>query len=174
MQASRSLWIKMEWTALPVYLATRQSAEGWKGETGKREKNERGGGGGGREHEQRAYSRVKSHHSVTVGWSMKRNLRDLLRHFSATSTCRTASCLFARQNGDALFLGITTWPVTRDIWLFNHRNILFSKQSKQSLFSKQWTDLVRWNYKSILRLSDFSLLIIDNAIMWYLTNKIND
>ncbi|KYN41112.1 hypothetical protein ALC56_04263 [Trachymyrmex septentrionalis] len=42
------------------------------------------------EHEQRAYSRVKSHHSVTVGWSMKRNLWDLLRHFSATSTCRAA------------------------------------------------------------------------------------
>lgn len=54
------------------------------------------------EHEQRAYSRVKSHHSVTVGWSMKRNLWDLLRHFSATSTCRTAlGYLLARQNGDA-------------------------------------------------------------------------
>ncbi|EZA58753.1 hypothetical protein X777_14922 [Ooceraea biroi] len=45
------------------------------------------------EHEQRAYSRVKSHHSVTVGWSMERNLRDLLRHFSAANTCRTAGYL---------------------------------------------------------------------------------
>ncbi|EGI61823.1 hypothetical protein G5I_09942 [Acromyrmex echinatior] len=74
-------------TCLPDDPTIRRGMKGKDG-AGKGKKNERGGRGG--EHEQRAYSRVKSHHSVTIGWSMKRNLWDLLRHFSATSTCRTA------------------------------------------------------------------------------------
>ncbi|XP_011060602.1 PREDICTED: uncharacterized protein LOC105149708 [Acromyrmex echinatior] len=111
-------------TCLPDDPTIRRGMKGKDG-AGKGKKNERGGRGG--EHEQRAYSRVKSHHSVTIGWSMKRNLWDLLRHFSATSTCRTVDCLFARQNGDAFF---------RDYMIILYQRYLTFQLSKHSIVSK--------------------------------------
>lgn len=114
-------------TCLPGDPTIHRGMKGIRDGTGKREKNERGGERG--EREQRAYSRVKSHHSVTVGWSMKRNLWDLLRHFSATSTCRTAGYLLARQNGDALF---TDYYVT----VLLYRRYLTLQLSKYSITSK--------------------------------------
>jgi len=69
-------------------------------------KNERGEGGG--EHEQRAYSRVKSHHGVTVGWSMKRNLWDLLRGISAPRALVARLTVCSPDKMATLFLGITT------------------------------------------------------------------
>lgn len=118
-----------------------------------RERGERG------EHEQRAYSRVKSHHSVTVGWSMKRNLWDLLRHFSATSTCRTAGYLLARQNGDALFTDYyVTVLLVSAIFDFAIIEIFHYFQ-----IADRFNPPARYNAgitAGILYLSDFSLLLL--------------